>query len=167
MQDNRLLQEVRKLPLAQRAKLAALLRKAISVELVERMLPAWTITIHLMGDDLSPNDDVVSIQRKLNRAANRLTTMTGATGLRWIVTPRPTFSFLLPKPELFIPRMESTESTRLGIQIRLSGEAYALKITSIAGQGQQSEVLKSIQGIDAENLKRTFERETKVYLSFR
>lgn len=127
---------------------------------IEEMIPAWTITIQLMGSDLGPDDDETTIKRKLNVAANKLTMFTGAKNLEWTFGSRPAFSFTLYLPGAEIPRMF--------VEIeRDNSDTYTLEIARIGTtRGVFPKVEKTIRGLSGDALKRTFERTTNVFLSF-
>lgn len=124
------------------------------------MVPAWTITIQLMGSDLGPDDDETTIKRKLNVAANKLAMFTGAKNLDWTFGSRPAFSFTLYLPGAEIPRMM--------VEIeRDTSDTYTLEISRITGARRTfPKVEKTFRGLQGDMLKKTFERATSVYLSF-
>ncbi len=134
-----------------RKRLAALIRQAIDVE---EMLPAWTITIQLMGNDLDPDDDEDSVKRKLNVAANKLVFMTGAKNLKWKTSPKASFSFRFPSPEM-------------SIEITLDNDDYMLRISQSATTSRPAKALKTLRGLQGDQLRSIVERETGVRLGSR
>ena len=157
MQHDALIHRIRQLSAPQRAKLATLLREAHTIE---QKLPAWTITIQLMGDDIGPDDTEVSIPKKLNFAANKLALMTGASKLDWVWSPKPSFSFQFPKP-------------RLGVKITLINDEYTVEfsqpgtISRVFGKPDRpSKVPKTVRGVGGDQLRQLVQRESGLVLSF-
>ena len=116
------------------------------------------ITVHLLGGDIGPDDDDVSVHQKAVKATRMLMFSTGARGFDWDHTPKPRFSFRTPKP-------------RRKIIITLEpNDTYTVEIIQpgvMRPGSTQDKTLDTIRGVAAEQLKRKVEKALGLFFTLR